>query len=67
LLIVVPFFIVMTLETIAGARQAALSRLFVPTTLAMLAFTFGCVGIYTKRIHRVAREPIRTGDRTPSQ
>jgi uncharacterized membrane protein len=67
LLIVVPFFIVMTLETIAGGRQAALSRLFVPTTLAMLASAFACVGIYTKRIHRAARAAIPTDARTPSQ
>ncbi len=67
LLIVVPFFIVMTLEAIAGARQEALSRLFVPTTLAMLASAFACVGIFTKRIHRAAREPIPTDARTPSQ
>ena len=67
LLIVVPFFIVMTLETIAGARQEALSRLFVPTTLAMLASAFTCVAIFTKRIHRAAREPIPTDVRTPLQ
>jgi uncharacterized membrane protein len=67
LLIVVPFFIVMTLEAIAGARQESLSRVFVPTTLAMLASAFACVGIYTKRIHRAAREPIPTDARTPSQ
>ena len=66
LLIVVPFFIVMTLETIAGARQETFSRLFVPTALGMLFSAFACAGIYTKRIHRAARDPIPTDARTPS-
>ncbi|HTA38810.1 MAG TPA: DUF1648 domain-containing protein [Candidatus Acidoferrales bacterium] len=67
LLVIVPFFIAMTLETVAGAQHETFSRPFVPTTLAMLASVFACIGIYTKRIHRAAREPIPSDARTPSQ
>jgi hypothetical protein len=67
LLVIVPFFIVMTLETIAGAKEESFSRLFVPTTLVMMASAIACIGIYTKRIHRAAREPSPPDARTPLQ
>jgi uncharacterized membrane protein len=53
-LVIVAFFIPLELELIAGARNAPLSLLILPTVFAMLAATLSCAGFYIVRMYRAS-------------
>ena len=52
---IVLFFIAIELELIAGARNASLSILILPTVFAMLVCTLWCAGFYIFRMYRASR------------